>query len=78
MPGDGGWITSENAHEFEGRLGDEGGVEVDREQGEDGEGRSELGPGAGRRRARNEEGEGEKTNGVNGDREEETKWQRTG
>ena len=31
MPGDGGWITSDNAHEFEGRLGDEGGVEIDRE-----------------------------------------------
>lgn len=70
MPGSGGWITSENAHEFEGEFGDDGDEEME-------EGVELLGPGAGTRRVREDEaelnGDGE-SHGVAGD---ETKWQRT-
>lgn len=72
LPGEGGWITAENAHEFEAMLGDVGAAEV-----EDG---VILGPGAGTRRAREENGyhefNGDQNSGLD-DGEEETKWRRT-
>lgn len=71
MPGSGGWITSENAHEFEGQFGDEDGEDGD-DGGEDGEPIQILGPGAGVRRAR-EDGQAEDEEQANGD----GKWQRT-
>ncbi|KAI9721675.1 MAG: hypothetical protein M1828_005043 [Chrysothrix sp. TS-e1954] len=71
--GQGGWITAENAHEFEGAFAD---------AEEDGSGRIILGPGAGARRSR--EDEEVPTNGVhdddqatNGEVQDETKWRRT-
>jgi nucleotide-sensitive chloride channel 1A len=72
MPGSGGWITSENVHEFEGQFG---GDEVEDQNGGD-EGNEEpvqiLGPGAGARRAREDEDAGGEDE-ANGD----GKWQRT-
>lgn len=65
----GGWITSENAHEFEGSFPD---VDIG-DAGAESEGVVLLGPGAGSRRARDE---AEESVPVNGD--DETKWQRTG
>ena len=75
MHGEGGWITSKNAHEFDGQFGD---VEVV-------EGGVILGPGAGTRRPR-EEDEREAVNGdaaggnsgEDGREADETKWRRTG
>lgn len=72
MPGEGGWITAENAHEFEGMFAD---VE---EGGEDGgNGVTVLGPGAGTRRARDGVGDGDSGVEAVPGAEEETKWQRT-
>ncbi|KAI9664251.1 MAG: hypothetical protein M1831_002430 [Alyxoria varia] len=78
FPGEGGWITSENAHEFEGQFA------VDVEETEDG---VILGPGAGTRRARDSDhgdaADGEARNGQQEDADGEepgdgqTKWQRT-
>ena len=74
MPGEGGWITAENAHEFEGFA-------VDVEVTEDGR---ILGPGAGTRRSRVDGADADEDalDGVNGHAEdgdeESTKWQRTG
>jgi len=73
MPGDGGWITSENAHLFEGQFPD---VDVQNGPGEEGgEDVIPLGPGAGTTREREVEDDG-----INGTTaaDEDTKWQRTG
>lgn len=76
MPGQGGWITAENMHEFEGDFEDA--EEVDGE--DDGEAVVALGPGAGTRRTRgddvDDEDHGVDGEGVNGVKDE-TKWQRT-
>lgn len=71
--GGGGWITAENAHEFEESLGDasDSGPQV-----------TILGPGAGIRRPRDEDqASGNAINGnglANGDEDaDETKWRRT-
>lgn len=78
-PGEGGWITSENAHLFEGHFPVEVGQLETGDAGQDGD-IMPLGPGAGTRRQRDDEaevedrlnGNTETTNGVG-----ETKWQRT-
>jgi len=71
MPGDGGWITAENMHEFEGAFED------GQEDGEDEGGRLVvLGPGAGTRRTREDDDDGAVGEVVNGV-VDETKWQRT-
>lgn len=71
MPGEGGWITSENAHEFEGEFPD---VEVGQTEGGGESDIVALGPGAGTRRERDGEAEDRiQIDGVG----EETKWQRT-
>lgn len=62
FPGEGGWITAENAGEFDGHSG----VEI-----ELGDGGAILGPGAGLRRGRDGEG-------VDGEAGEEAKWRRMG
>lgn len=66
IPGAGGWITAENAHEFEDRFAD---AEED-EEGEAAEGATttQLGPGAGSKREGEEEQDGDVDDG---------KWQRT-
>ena len=76
--GMGPWITSENAHEYEGQFVDVEGAEVEDEGVE--EMPSGLGPGAGTRREREEEEEEAVNNGVDvgGEHGEDTKWQRTG
>ncbi|ODH38131.1 hypothetical protein ACO22_02545 [Paracoccidioides brasiliensis] len=68
MPGSGGWITAENAHEY-----------FDEEGNWKGEGVPSLGPGAGTVRPREEGGE-EDPDGAGADTGpggEETKWRRT-
>ena len=82
MPGAGGWITSENVHEFEGMFGggDEGEDGVDGGEGEDEAVVRILGPGAGSRRARDDAGESGEA-AVSGETDEEgegeSKWRRT-
>ena len=75
--GMGPWITSENAHEFEGQFVDVDAAEVEDDGFE--ERPSGLGPGAGTTRAREDE-ERPDINGVDvgGEHGEDTKWQRTG
>lgn len=78
-PGEGGWITSENAHLFEGQFPVEVGQMEPGAADDDGD-LVPLGPGAGTRRQREDEhgaedalnGHAGTANGV-----EETKWQRT-
>lgn len=74
--GMGPWITSENAHEYEGQFGDGQCLEVEDDGFE--ERQNGLGPGAGTRRER-EEDQGPDTNGVDvhGEHGKNTKWQRT-
>lgn len=78
MPGAGGWITAENADQFDGMT-----VDIEEVTGDDGVVRI-LGPGAGTRRHRGYDGtieddDGEVVDELNGvyDHEPDTKWQRT-
>jgi len=83
MPGAGGWITSENVHEFEGMFGggdDEGdGLNgVDGGEGEDEAVVRILGPGAGSRRARDDDAEETvATREADEEGDGESKWRRT-
>ena len=77
LPGESGWITSENMSQFQDVF-----ANVEEDVGEDGSVRI-LGPGAGTRRAREEEEDGNSENEANSEAHdvdggsEETKWQRT-
>ena len=84
MPGAGGWITSENVHEFEGMFDTaedgEGEDGVDGGAGEEEAVVRILGPGAGSRRLRDDAAESGEV-GVSGEANEaddgESKWRRT-